>query len=225
MNKSAFFILLFILAALGSHAQNDRAAVLAANEQSIGLSTGVDYSILPIGLEYRRGANFFNHKYPITLGANVTIPLFAFDLSDVRVKLISETTILRNGNFELRAGIDPVLVNTKMQTETMTSLGTDLHLFTGLSSSKWNVGVDITYNHIFTTHIKHTDKYKENVFTGAVDGWYKNTASNLKAGITVGRRFHKMYTSLSGGISKTGTFNSYLFVPTLYGQWSLNYVF
>ena len=64
----------------------------------------------------------------------------------------------------------------------MSSIGADFHIFTGFTNDKWNIGAEIYYNQVFSTYIKHTDKYKENVFDGA-DGCYKNTAANIKIGL------------------------------------------
>ena len=225
MKKSAIIFIVFLMGVFQSNAQDNRAGILEAKEQSVGLATGMDYSILPVEINYKRGVSLFNYKYPVSVGASVTIPMFDFDLNDIRVRLTSETTILRKGNFDVRGGIDPLLVNVKMQTETMTSLGADFHIFTGLTNQKWNAGLELNYNQIFSSYIKHTDKYRENVFMDVVDGWYKNTASNLKIGVLAGRSFNKFDIYLNIGISKTGKFNNYLFVPTYYALLGANYTF
>ena len=201
-----------------------RSGILSAKENSIGISTGMDYSILPLTVTYKRGVNY-KIKYPINIGAEFTIPTFAFDLNDFRFKLLSEVTILRRKSFEIKGGINPMIIRTKLKTETMTSIGADFNLFVGLTNEKWNVGVKSSYNQIFSTYIKHSDIYRDNVFSEAVDGWYKNTASNLRAGIFVNRTINKVNIYLDGGISKTGTLKNYLFVPNMYALVGVNYRF
>lgn len=123
---------------------------------------------------------------------------------------------MRKGNFERRGGIDPLLTRIKMKTESMTSMGADVHLFTGLTNKKWNVGLEVTYNQIFTTHIQHTDLYRDLVFEDVLDGWYKNTASNLKLGFVVGRSFNKFDLFLNGGMAKTGKMKEYyMYLPCM----------
>jgi hypothetical protein len=180
---------------------------------------------MPVKLTYQRGFNLLNYKYPVEIGADVTVPLFALDLNDIRVRIITETTILRKRNFEIRGGIDPVFVNVKMETENMSSLGADIHVFTGFTNDKWNAGLELNYNHIFTTHIAHTQKYKENVFEEVQDGWYRNTASNIRIGVLVNRTINRFDVYLNGGISRTGQFNAYLFVPTMYALVGVNFRF
>lgn len=225
MKIRTLIIAILTVVTLSTNAQNNRSGMLDSGENSIGLATGIDYSILPIMLTYKRGISIRKLKYPIILGAEVTAPSFSFDLNDVRFRVISDATLLKRKNFELRGGINPVLVNLKMETEDMTSLGADFHIFSGITNKKWNLGLVVNYNKIFSTHIKHTEKYKKNVYAGAVDGWYKNTASNLRVGILANRTLGKINVYLDGGISKTGSWNNYLFVPTIYTILGVNYRF
>lgn len=209
---------------LALNAQN-RSGLLEANEQTVGLATGIDYSIAPLIVSYKRGMDAFNLKYPIVAGVDMSIPVYAFDFNDIRLRLLSEMTLFRKNNFELRGGINPVFVRTKLETETMNSLGLDLHLFTGFTGEKWSVGAEFIYNKIVSTHITHTDKYRDNVLADAVDGWYENTASNIRMGMIVNRRINNFDVHLRTGVSKTGTFGGYLFVPPLYMHIGLNYRF
>ena len=226
MKKIYIISLLIILIAFQTNAQeeNRRSGILNAGEQSIGLATGIDYAMFPLKLTYKRGFHMFNYKFPVNVGADVTMPIFKFDLNDIRIRLITETTLLRKRNFEIRGGIDPMFVNVKMETETMSSIGADFHVFTGFTNEKWNAGLQINYNQIFTTYIKHTDKFKEVVFE-AQDGWYKRTASNIRLGVLLNRTLGKFDLYINAGISKTGKFNDYMFVPSMYGLIGLNYRF
>lgn len=226
MKKIYIISILILLFALQTRAQNEtgRSGILNANEQSIGLATGIDYSILPLKLTYKRGFNIFEYKFPVNVGVDITIPIFKFDLNDIRIRLITETTIFRKKNFEIRGGIDPMFVNVKMETETMSSLGADFHIFTGFTNDKWNVGLDINYNQIFTTYIKHSDKFNEAVFQ-AQDGWYKLTAANIRLGVLVNRTLGNFDLYLNAGVSKTGKFHDYLFVPSMYGLIGVNFRF
>ena len=226
MKKIYIISILIVLIALQIRAQDEtgRSGILNANEQSIGLATGIDYSILPLKLTYKRGFNIFNFKFPVNVGTDITIPIFKFDLNDIRIRLITETTIFRKKNFEIRGGIDPMFINVKMQTETMSSLGADFHIFSGFTNDKWNAGLDINYNQIFTTYIQHTDKFNEAVFE-AQDGWYKHTAANIRLGVLVNRTLGNFDLYVNAGISKTGKFNDYLFVPSMYGIIGVNFRF
>jgi len=224
MNKITIIFILSIIFGIQTNAQ-ERSGILDANENSIGIATGLDYSIMPIQLSYKRGFDIGNYKFPFAAGIDVTIPLFSFDLNDIRIRLITEMTFLRSRNFELRGGISPVFANLKMDTETMSSLGADFHFFTGFTNAKWNYGLEFTYTKIFSTHITHTDIYKDNAYGGAVDGWYKNTAANIRIGFLVNYSIKKFDIYLKTGASRTGKFNDYLFVPSMYTNLGLNYRF
>jgi hypothetical protein len=224
MKKALLALILVSTISLNSKSQT-RIGVLDTNSQSIGIATGLDYSVLPLMVSYKRGFKLLQYKYPVNAGVDVTVPIYKFDFNDVRIRLITETTIYRKNNFNVRGGIDPVFVNLKMETEIMTSLGMDFHVFTGFTNDKWNVGLELNYNKIFTSYIKHTDVYRDNVFTDAVDGWYKNTAANIRLGALVNRKIIDFDVYLKGGLSKTGKLNDYLFVPGIYANIGVNYRF
>lgn len=226
MKKTIIIIIFILISAMGFQLKaQDRSGVLEANEQSVGLATGIDYSIMPLQMSYKRGFNIANYKFPFAAGVDVTIPIYNFDLNDIRIKLTTEMTFIRKRNFEIRGGIDPVFVNLKMETETMSSLGLDFHFFTGFTSTKWNTGIEFQYNRMFSTYIKHTDIYRDNVYEDAVDGWYKNTAANIRIGALINYRIKKFDINLRAGVSKTGQFNDYLFVPSMYGAIGVNFRF
>jgi len=224
MKKTTILLLMIVALGIQVNAQ-DRSGILDAKEQSVGIATGVDYSIMPLQLTYKRGFDIGNYKFPFSAGLDVTVPVFNFDLNDIRVRITTEMTFLRKRNFEIRGGIDPVFVNLKMETETMSSLGLDFHLFTGFTNARWSTGMEVRYNTMFSTYIQHTDKYTDNVYEGAVDGWYKNTAANIRIGALVNYRVNKFDLFLRAGISKTGKFDDYLFVPSMYGIIGVNFRF
>ncbi len=217
--------LLFLLGFQAQGQDERRAGLLENKEQSIGLATGVDYSIAPLIVQYQRGVSLFNYQYPIQFGAAVAIPIFAFDLNDMRISLSSDMTFLKIKKFELRGGINPLFVLSKTQTEVMSSLGADFHIFAGYTNPHWNFGVEMLYNQIFSTYITHSEKYKQNVYAGVVDGWYRNTAANIQLGFLVLTSIKKFNIYLRAGISRTALFNDYLFVPTIYGHLGANYRF
>jgi len=65
-------------------------------EQSIGIATGIDYSIAPLILSYKRGVNAFNRPLPSTVGIDLSVPLYSFDVSDIRIRLLTEMTLLKS---------------------------------------------------------------------------------------------------------------------------------
>jgi len=223
--RNLITIIIFICLAVQIKAQGSRSGVLEINEQTVGLSAGMDYSMLSAGITYIRGVNVCNYKYPVTIGGSISVPVFNFDFSDAGFKVISETTIHRKKNFEIRGGVNPALILLKTKTTKMTSIGTDFHVFSGFINNKWNCGLELTYNQIFSTYIKHTDIYKESVFENVADGWYKMTAANIKIGILIKRTINRYDIFLNGGITKTGRFNDYIYVPPIYTVIGMNYRF
>lgn len=185
-------------------------------EQSISISTGINYAILPLEIEYRRAMIFGEEGRPLTIGAGVAMPVFNLDLKDYRLDVFLERGIAEKGKLQLRSKLGVIWVHTHMDTQTIGSLGALALLNPCLVGEKWNVGLDISYTQIISSHIVHTDLYREVVYADVVDGWYKSTASNINLGVDLNRRVKRADLFFKGGISRTGTFNSYLFVPSLY---------
>lgn len=209
-------LVLLLLFQPGLAQESTRSGMLDHHAQSFGLSTGINYAILPLQLHYRRGLNCFQLPYPVQLGVELAIPTFGFDLRDKRIKLSTEALIFKKSKFEVRGGIDPQLVSIRMATQNMHAIGTDIHAFVGLTGPKWNFGAECVYDQAFTTYIRHADLYRDNVHQDAHDGWYRWTASNFRAGIAVNRTLHRTNLFVQGGLSKTGTLKNYLFVPNMY---------
>ncbi len=213
--KTIVITILFILGSLCLKAQS-QSGLLNAKEQSIGIGTGLDYSVLPLIISYDRGLKVLNYQYPVSLGLELTTPLFSPDLKDLRLKIKGATTLFQKGWAALRGGINPVLTRVHLKTQEITSIGLELEFFAGYISEKWNLGLEASYNKVLTSYIKHSQLFKENIFAEVQDGWYQNTAGNLRLGVHANYRIKRFDLYLKTGMSKTGKFNDYLFVPGIY---------
>lgn len=198
---------------------------LNINEQKITIGTGIDYAILPLIVSYDRGINLFNFNAPMEIGADMTIPVFDFDLADSRLRLYLKTTLIEKQNFFLNFQFGPNLVNSSLQTQSMQTISADFILSPGIHAGNWSFSADLWYNHSISSYIKHTEKFKDLVYADVVDGWYYGTSSNIRVGATIVRSFKKIDISLSGGVSKTGQLKNYLFVPSMYTIFSVGYKF
>ena len=194
-------------------------------QQQLSISTGLDYAVLPLTISYKKGLRLFGGKRVISAGVEAIVPMFNFDLNDLKLSLTTEMTLYKSSRFEVSGGLNPLYVSTKLETNHLRSLGADLHLFAGYSSPNWHLGLDFMYNKIFSTYITHSDIYRDNVFADVVDGWYRNTASNIKIGIYASRTFGNFDPFLTAGIVKTGKFNDFLLVPGIYLNLGTNFRF
>ncbi len=226
INVKRIILILFVFFSISYHSiAQEWSGLLDKKEQSVGFETGFDNSIMPINFSYKRGFDLFNTKYPLIAGLDITVPLFGFDFNDVKVRILTETTIFRNKNFEIRGGLNPVFINVNTKTESISSLGCEFHTFIGYIDKKWNTGLEFSYNQIFTSYIKHTEYFKNYIFSDVKDGWYKATAANVRMGVVVNLRIKKFDIYFKGGMFATGKFKTYLMMPPLYFDFGLSFRF
>ncbi len=70
---------------------------------------------------------------------------------------------------------------------------------------KWSIGAEITWDQQWSTHIRHTDKYRELVYSEAKDGWYGVSAFTVRYGIRASVLLRKrVEILLRGGYEQDG---------------------
>lgn len=195
------------------------------NQNKLTIATGMDYSMFPVTIKYDRGINFLNYNKPIEIGAEIAIPVFDFDLNDNRLKINAKTDLWNNNNFFVHLKISPELVNSELKTQTFRTISTEFELSPGYANENWYFGLEVSYNYGFATYIKHTQIFRNLIYEDVVDGWYKSSVSNIKIGFTALHSIKNIDIYLSAGILKTGKFNNYLFVPSMYGVVGISYNF
>jgi hypothetical protein len=67
--------------------------------------------------------------------------------------------------------------------------GGDLTSHFGFYHHGWFVAGLIGYDRTFVMHLEHSDWYRENVYDGAVDGWYRGKSGILRGGLAAGFAF------------------------------------
>ncbi|MBN2663913.1 MAG: hypothetical protein JXR68_09720 [Bacteroidales bacterium] len=201
------------------------AGKLNFKQNRVTLATGMDYSMLPTTIKYDRGFNFFNFKNPIEVGTEITIPVFDFDFMDNRLKINMKTDLWNNNNFFVHIKISPELVNSTLKTQTFKTISTEFELSPGYANENWYFGLEASYNYGFATYITHNQIFRDLIYQNVVDGWYKSSVSNIKLGFTALCSVKKIDFYLSAGILKTGKFNNFLFVPSMYGILGISYNF
>jgi len=102
--KKIIIVFLALISMIFDATAQERSGILEKGEQSVGIASGIDYSIAPLFLLYNRGFNVFNYKYQVRAGLEFTMPLFSADLNDIRIRITSQTTFFKKNKFEIRGG-------------------------------------------------------------------------------------------------------------------------
>ena len=81
----------------------------------------------------------------------------------------------------------------------MVSLGVDTGLVGGYYARNWFVAGELGFDLALTTHVEHSDAYRMNVHSDAMDGWYANAGGNLRGGVQAGASFARYDVILRAG--------------------------
>jgi hypothetical protein len=176
-------------------------ASFAARAQEVNLSriddepanrihfrTGAEYGFVA-GLGYARTLSLLERSF--LLAGDVTLPWAELDASDYRVRVGAMMPIVGSRRWRLAGTLAPTVRGTKNVSGRMTSLGADFGAQGGFYAYHWFAAGEAGFDWAMTTHVAHSDQYRETVYQGARDGWYALAGGNfrygLQAGASVGR--------------------------------------
>ncbi len=164
-------------------------AITEDHPNIVKTTTGLDHGFV-FGVGYGRLFRILRH--PTVIHAQVSMPWAKFDLQDSQWKLGATIPILGKGHWRLSGRIDTVVRTTHNDINRMVSIGADIRLTGGYVSPSWFAGSLVGFDWALTTHIKHTDAYRETVFSQARDGWYRGTGGTVYMGLYGGYSFGKL---------------------------------
>lgn len=184
-------------------------APLAAQAQEVNLSrlddepanrvhvrTGAEYGFVA-GVGYARTVSLLERRLLVT--GDVTLPWAGLDASDYRVRVGALVPIVGSRRWRLAGTVAPTARGTKSVINRMTSFGTDVGLQGGFYARSWFVAGEAGVDWAMTTHVAHSDAYRETVYEGARDGWYALAGANIRGGLQVGASFGRHDLVLRAG--------------------------
>jgi hypothetical protein len=185
------------------------AAPLAARAQEVNLATldeggpnrvyvrtGAEYAFVA-GVGYGRVVSLLDRHLILT--GDLTAPWAALDASDYRVRAGVTVPIVGSRRWKLAGVAAPTLRGTNNPAGRMTNLGADLGLIGGFYARHWFVAGELGFDWAITTHVNHSDLYRETVYADARDGWYSAPGGNLRAGLQAGASFGRYGLALRVG--------------------------
>lgn len=195
-------------------------------EHLVGAYLEFGTSVVTSGLFYKYGLEAF-HKN-ISVGTGVALPLLNPDIKDVRINIITlGAELIHWDAFSFIINYSPTLSFFQSHTQQMKSWGNEFSVYSGIYGAKWGVGSELKINHAYATYVNHTDDYQRFFDSGskAKDGWYKNSAANIKLGLHVARRIENLDVKTSFGIRRTLKYEKYIIGPSGYAEISGSYRF
>jgi hypothetical protein len=147
--------------------------------------------------------------------------MFQPDFNDFRVRIGPRIDAFRHKWFALPVTLSLVLVGTDSDVVRGLGIATELGTMPGVYAAKWFIAGELFWIQTWSSHLRHTDRYREKVYDDVKDGWYRTPAVVGRFGGRVGGiAFGRVEMLLRGGYEQHGKYNK--LVPRFYAIFSTN---
>lgn len=196
MNRriSCVALLVSLTAALPAFAQQVT-NLPRGTEQSAGIEAGFESAFIVRGTYAHELPGFLRDAQ---VYARFSWPVANPDLADFAVDAGITATVLGTDRWKVELLLGPVLRNTSSELFDATAVGLRSGLLAGYRSDSWGLLAELGYEQILTAHIAHSDRYKNEVYGGARDGWYSLSGGTFQLGLRGGGRIGRV--ELSGDV-------------------------
>ncbi len=190
-------LLVAVLAAGPAGAQEINLARLGDGAQNrVSLRAGAEYGLVT-GVGYSREVPALGRT--MLLGADVTMPWGNLDAGDWRLRVEALVPIVGGERWKLAGTVAPTLRETTNDVARMTALGLDAGVVGGWYAPRWFAAVDAGADWSFATYVENSERYRQIVYAGARDGWYRMPGGNFRAGVQAGLSFSRFELALRLG--------------------------
>ena len=172
------------------------------------LRTGAEYGFV-VGVGYARALPLVDRH--ILLTGDITFPWATPDISDYQVRIGGLAPIVGQRHWRLAGTLAPTLRSTRNDVARMTGLGIDFGLLGGYYARHWFAAGEVGFDWVVTTHVSHSDRYRQVVYAEARDGWYGLPGGNLRGGVQIGGSFARYDLVLRAGLLRNSSGESPLF--------------
>ena len=171
---------------------------------------GWDYSIsYSLGYSYQ-----FKAKLPIVLTTNFSIPAGEKLLDDFKTKIGGQILILNEPNLKGGIALNGIYRRYENPLVRLRNFGSEFKGTLGYYKPKWFVAAEVGFDKAIVTHFKHSETFKETIFTDVKDGWYEpSTGGNFQYGIQTGYSFNKSDITFNIGMVTTQDFKTTPLIP------------
>jgi len=196
---SCIALLLSFTAALPAGAQQVT-NLPAGTEQSAGLEAGLESAFITRATYAHELPGFLRDA---TVYARFTWPVVTPDLADFAVDAGLSATAIGTERWKVQLLLGPSLRNTSNMAFSATALGLRSGMLAGYRSDGWGLMAELGYEQILTTHLRHSDLYKDTYYAQAKDGWYSISAGTWQLGLRGGGRIGRVELYAALGVMAT----------------------
>lgn len=195
MKTTTILLTLGVLTSV-AHAQEVNLSSLDAEPNRIHVKTGAEHGFIA-GAGYTRVLPFLDRHLVLT--GEAIFPWAGADLSDFKLRAGALVPLVGSTHWKLAASLSPILRSTKNELNRMTNAGVDIGLVGGYYAGRWFAGLEAGFDAQLSTHVAHSDEYRDLAFMDAKDGWYSNAGGNLRGGVQAGVAFGQYDVTLRAG--------------------------
>lgn len=196
---------------ISSFSQNINWASLKEEQKHIlHINTGWDY-----GLVY--GAGYSYHlpsKLPVLLNASYSFPSGGKVFDDFKIKAGGQLAFYQVKNFKFSGSVHALYRRYENPLVRLQNVGAEISTVIGYYKPKWFASGEIGFDKAIVTHFKHSESFRDNVYAGVQDGWYKpTTGGNFNYGIQIGYSLPKIDLMFKIGKVVTQDFKTTPLIP------------
>jgi hypothetical protein len=200
--RAALFVSLFaMLFSWRAQAQEVNLARLDEGPANrVYVRTGAEWAFVA-GVGYARTVPVGQRR--LVLLGELTAPWAAVDASDYQARVGALMPILAWRGWQLAASLQPTVRGTTNDVARMTSLGANAGLMGGYYARHWFAAAEFGFDYALTTHIEHSQLYRDTAYENARDGWYLNPGGNYRLGGQAGASFGRYELAVRAGILRS----------------------
>jgi hypothetical protein len=192
---------------------------LDSTKHILNTSYGLDYSVsYAVGYAYK-----LNTKLPIVLQANFSMPAGENMVADIKTKIGGQVCLFNKSNFVGSISLFGIYRKHQTQLVQLQNFGSEFKGTFGYFRKRWFTAAELGFDKAIVTHFKHTEKYRNEIYTDVIDGWYEPaTGGNFYYGLQTGYSFKKVDITLNAGKVISQDFKTPLLLP-FYLNLGINY--
>ena len=171
---------------------------------------GWDYSIaFSAGYGYQ-----LKSKLPLVLNGNFTKPSGKDLLDDFKTKIGGQIVLLNLSKIKGAITLNGIYRRYENNLARLQNFGSEMRCAFGYYNPKWFIAVEADFDKAIVTHFKHSDGYREDIYSEVLDGWYEPaTGGNFSYGFQAGYSFRKSDITFNFGRIITQDFETTPLIP------------
>lgn len=182
----------------------------------IPLMVGFDESLITGGVGYGRSIPLERLDRTVVVITDFSMPFMHPDVLDFRWRLGARMNVVQlQGGFALPVELNVSLRGTDNSLFRAIGVGTELGVMPGYYVSRWFIAAEVVWDQQWTTHLSHSDNYRQFVYHDARDGWYGAPSFFMRFGVRIGGLpWRHLELMLRGGYEQHGQYDTR--VPPFY---------